>query len=136
MAQILDLRTEWQIDIGVMEKDYVLGWLLAGIAQPSSASGAHLDIQGRRLPSQVLLRDLRFFEDSDFTIIARRARGPGDLGVDLRRDGRLVSEASGIELASTTQRSRRRQNLRGSPTTSWADVSYPGPRRRSNVFPR
>lgn len=27
-----DLRGEWSLDIGVIEKDYVLGWLLAGIA--------------------------------------------------------------------------------------------------------
>ena len=27
------LRSEWTLDIGVIEKDYVLGWLLAGIAQ-------------------------------------------------------------------------------------------------------
>jgi predicted nucleotidyltransferase component of viral defense system len=27
------LRAEWSLDLGVIEKDYVLGWLLAGIAQ-------------------------------------------------------------------------------------------------------
>jgi len=26
------LRSEWSLDIGVIEKDYVLGWLLAGVA--------------------------------------------------------------------------------------------------------
>jgi predicted nucleotidyltransferase component of viral defense system len=30
--EILNLRAEWSLDVGVIEKDYVLGWLLAGIA--------------------------------------------------------------------------------------------------------
>jgi hypothetical protein len=30
--ELLQLRTEWQLDIGVIEKDYVLGWVLAAIA--------------------------------------------------------------------------------------------------------
>ena len=30
--EVLDLRTEWSIDPGVIEKDYLLGWLLAAIA--------------------------------------------------------------------------------------------------------
>jgi len=29
--EILNLRAEWSLDVGVIEKDYVLGWLLAGI---------------------------------------------------------------------------------------------------------
>ena len=28
-----ELCGEWSLEIGVIEKDYVLGWLLAGIAQ-------------------------------------------------------------------------------------------------------
>jgi len=27
-----ELSGEWSLEIGVIEKDYVLGWLLAGIA--------------------------------------------------------------------------------------------------------
>jgi hypothetical protein len=33
--ELEQLRAEWTLDIGVIEKDYVLGWLLAGIAQDS-----------------------------------------------------------------------------------------------------
>jgi hypothetical protein len=33
--ELLHLRAEWQLDVGVIEKDYVLGWLLAAItAEP------------------------------------------------------------------------------------------------------
>lgn len=30
--ELLRLRGEWQLDVGVIEKDYVLGWMLAAIA--------------------------------------------------------------------------------------------------------
>jgi len=30
--ELAALRAEWILDQGVIEKDYVLGWLLAGIA--------------------------------------------------------------------------------------------------------
>jgi predicted nucleotidyltransferase component of viral defense system len=31
--ELEQLRAEWSLDLAVIEKDYVLGWLLAGIAQ-------------------------------------------------------------------------------------------------------
>ena len=31
--ELEQLRGEWSLESGVIEKDYVLGWLLAGIAQ-------------------------------------------------------------------------------------------------------
>jgi predicted nucleotidyltransferase component of viral defense system len=30
--ELLRLRGEWKLDVGVIEKDYVLGWVLAAIA--------------------------------------------------------------------------------------------------------
>ncbi len=38
--ELLRLRGEWQLDVGVIEKDYVLGWVLAAIAaEPALAGG-------------------------------------------------------------------------------------------------
>lgn len=31
--ELEQLRAEWTLDIGVIEKDYLLGWLLAGIGR-------------------------------------------------------------------------------------------------------
>jgi hypothetical protein len=30
--ELEQLRAEWSLDLAVIEKDYMLGWLLAGIA--------------------------------------------------------------------------------------------------------
>ena len=36
--EVDDLQAEWQLSHAVIEKDYVLGWLLAGIASHPSLS--------------------------------------------------------------------------------------------------
>jgi hypothetical protein len=53
-----DLRGEWSLDIGVIEKDHVLGWLLAGVAQRVDLSKSWV-FKGGNLPAQVLLRNLQ-----------------------------------------------------------------------------
>jgi predicted nucleotidyltransferase component of viral defense system len=30
--ELEQLRAEWSLDLGVIEKDYMLGWILAGIS--------------------------------------------------------------------------------------------------------
>ena len=35
--ELLELRTEWALDVNIIEKDYLLGWLLAGIANDQAA---------------------------------------------------------------------------------------------------
>ena len=44
----------------VVEKDYVLGWLLAGYLQPSGSRG-QMGIQGRNVSQEVLLRNIPLF---------------------------------------------------------------------------
>jgi len=72
--EILDLRAEWSLDPGIIEKDYVLGWLLAGIAtQPLLAQSWHV-------PPEVLLRDVSLLGGPRFHHREQRprgARGPG-----------------------------------------------------------
>ncbi len=51
------LRAEWILDQRVIEKDYVLGWLLAGIAQHEELRQTWV-FKGGTCLSQVLLRDV------------------------------------------------------------------------------
>ncbi|MGO9455974.1 MAG: hypothetical protein ACLP62_02850 [Acidimicrobiales bacterium] len=44
--ELLDLRTEWALDVGVIEKDYLLGWLLAGIANEADLRDTWLNRPG------------------------------------------------------------------------------------------
>ena len=89
----------------VIEKDYLLGWLLAGIADTIPRS-RHLGVQGRHLPAQVLLRDLpalggpRLHRDRGRP---RRAGGPAPDFPPKSPSGSANSPA--WSLSSTTRRS-------------------------------
>jgi hypothetical protein len=54
---ILDRASEWRLPPEVVEKDYVLGWLLASIARNPETSDKWVFIR-RDLPQEVLLRDV------------------------------------------------------------------------------
>ena len=60
------LRTEWTFDIGVIEKDYVLGWLLAGIAQHPALTESWI-FKGGTCLRKCYYETFRFSEDLDFT---------------------------------------------------------------------
>jgi predicted nucleotidyltransferase component of viral defense system len=125
------LQAEWSIDLGVIEKDYVLGWLLAGIAQHESLARSWMFKGGTAL-RKCYYETFRFSEDLDFTVIDG---GPEDV-TDLQRIfGEIASwvrEESGIELLPDDKSFRRRQNLRGNPTTQ-ARIAYRGPNPQSNL---
>ena len=62
------LRAEWTLDIGVIEKDYVLGWLLAGIAQHPALAERWI-FKGGTCLRKCYYETFRFSEDLDFTVI-------------------------------------------------------------------
>ena len=62
------LRAEWTLDIGVIEKDYVLGWLLAGIAQHPALAESWI-FKGGTCLRKCYYETFRFSEDLDFTVM-------------------------------------------------------------------
>lgn len=63
-----ELRGEWSLDIGVIEKDHVLGWLLAGVAQHADLSQSWI-FKGGTCLRKCYYETFRFSEDLDFTVI-------------------------------------------------------------------
>ena len=66
--EILNLRAEWSLDVGVIEKDYVLGWLLAGIANHPKLSPTWV-FKGGTCLHKCSYETYRFSEDLDFTVV-------------------------------------------------------------------
>jgi predicted nucleotidyltransferase component of viral defense system len=62
------LRAEWSLDLGVIEKDYVLGWLLAGIAHHPALARTWV-FKGGTCLRKCYYETFRFSEDLDFTIV-------------------------------------------------------------------
>lgn len=73
-----ELRAEWSLEIGVIEKDYVLGWLLAGIAQHPDLARTWI-FKGGTCLRKCYYETFRFSEDLDFTVIGGGPEEPDDL---------------------------------------------------------
>jgi predicted nucleotidyltransferase component of viral defense system len=124
--EILDLRTEWSLDAGVIEKDYVLGWLLAGIANHARLSQTWV-FKGGTCLRKCYYETYRFSEDLDFTVVDG-PETPEELAPIFREIGGWMQEVAGIDLLVEETSFRRRKNRRGNPTTQ-GRIAYRGPNR-------
>jgi predicted nucleotidyltransferase component of viral defense system len=103
-TEIRELPAEWQLRDDVIEKDYVLGWLLAAIAADPDLS-THWVFKGGTCLRKCYYETYRFSEDLDFTIIDGGPEEPEDLVPIFERVGRWLSDQSGSSSFSTTARS-------------------------------
>jgi predicted nucleotidyltransferase component of viral defense system len=88
---------EWGLTEEVVEKDYVLGWLLAGIgAHP--VLGATWIFKGGTCLKKCYIETYRFSEDLDFTVLEGGPLAPDDLVPVLLEMLDVVEQASGLEL--------------------------------------
>ncbi len=106
------LRAEWTLDIGVIEKDYILGWLLAGIARHPALAESWI-LKGGTCLRKCYYETFRFSEDLDFTV---KDGGPDEPEYLQRIFGEIADwllEESGIVLTLDDQSFQRRRNRRG-----------------------
>jgi len=124
VADIRELAAEWQLLEEIVEKDYVLGWILWGIAhEPRLAD--HWVFKGGTCLKKCYIETYRFSEDLDFTVLPSGIWQPDDLravfgGVLLR-----VYRESGIECRSQPLQFK----LRPGGNSTEGRVYYTGPRK-------
>lgn len=123
--EVLDLRTEWSLDAGVIEKDYVLGWLLAGIANEPELARSWV-FKGGTCLRKCYYETYRFSEDLDFTVIDGGTETSNELTATFGRIGEWLKEEAGIDLVVDDKSFWTRQNKRGNPTAQ-GRVAYRGP---------
>jgi hypothetical protein len=123
--ELEQLRSEWSLDLAVIEKDYVLGWLLAGIAQHPQL-GPGWVFKGGTCLRKCYYETFRFSEDLDFTVMEGGLEEPEDLRAAFIEVADWLREESGIELTVDDNAFRRRRNRRGNPTTQ-GRIAYRGP---------
>jgi predicted nucleotidyltransferase component of viral defense system len=123
--ELARLRAEWMLDQGVIEKDYVLGWLLAGIAQHEALTRTWV-FKGGTCLRKCYYETFRFSEDLDFTVVDGGPEEPEDLRRIFGEVARWVREESGIELVLDDRSFQRRKNRRGHPTAQ-GRIAYRGP---------
>jgi predicted nucleotidyltransferase component of viral defense system len=123
--ELQQLRTEWSLDLGVIEKDYMLGWLLAGIAQHPVLFETWI-FKGGTCLRKCYYETYRFSEDLDFTIVGGGPEEPEHLTGIFREIADWLREESGIEMILDEKSFQRRRNQRGQPTTQ-GRIAYSGP---------
>jgi predicted nucleotidyltransferase component of viral defense system len=122
-ADIVERVSEWGLSEEVVEKDYVLGWLLWGIGTDPVLSQQWV-FKGGTCLKKCYIETYRFSEDLDFTVLPSGPFRPASVEPLLLRTLARITEASGIDF-STPPRLRLRPNN----ISVEGRVYYTGPRR-------
>lgn len=128
MIRSQDIReraSEWQLRVNVVEKDYILGWLLAAIATHPETSQQWV-FKGGTCLKKCFFETYRFSEDLDFSLLPGAKYSAPELQVILQEVADQASELSGVTFASQTITIRERRNRQGQATFE-ASIEYRGP---------
>ncbi len=121
---ILDRAAEWQLQPHVVEKDYVLGWLLAGIS--STSMRGHWIFKGGTCIKKCYVETYRFSEDLDFSLLPDAAYSAEALTAGLRELAAVVRDLSGLTFPAELVEVKQRQNKQGQITFE-GKLVYRGP---------
>jgi predicted nucleotidyltransferase component of viral defense system len=122
---ILDRAAEWNLRADVVEKDYVLGWLLASIGLTPALREQWI-FKGGTCIKKCYVETYRFSEDLDFSLLPEAAYTADEIRTALREAARAASDRSGIEFPTDLIEVRPRQNQQGELTFQ-ARIAYRGP---------
>lgn len=121
---ILDRAAEWQLRPDVVEKDYVLGWLLAALG--TLPMKEHWIFKGGTAIKKCYFETYRFSEDLDFSLLQEAPYTQEDIRQALLRLTQTAGELSGIGFPADLVQVRERRNLQGGITYE-GKISYRGP---------
>jgi len=123
-SEIKNLETEWGLREDVIEKDYVISWLLWGIDSHPALRETWV-FKGGTCLKKCYFETYRFSEDLDFTVLPGGGFKPDDVLPILDDVVAQIHEASGIDFTIQP----RRMKLRPGGRSSEGRVYYRGPRQ-------
>lgn len=135
MINFRELRQEaLKLGIGenIVEKDYILGWILSGIASNETLKDK-LAFKGGTALKKCFFDTYRFSEDLDFTVLSEEIYSKEKLNTSLQNMTLSISQISNIQFPSISI--DEAQNLRGNLTFQ-IKISYIGPRGQINLPPK
>lgn len=131
---VLEFSGEVGLDPNVVEKDYVLGWMLAGISEHPRTRDTWL-FKGGTCLKKCYFETYRFSEDLDFTLLEAAQIEEGFLRATLGEIAQWIYDQSGIELPDTARAMEIYVNPRGNKSAQ-GRVGYRGPLQRQGDPPR
>lgn len=119
---------EWGLAEQVVEKDYVLGWVLWGIGSNPLFSQKWA-FKGGTCLKKCYLETYRFSEDLDFTVLPDGPLHPEEIAPELKNVLQKIQDSSGIDF------SRREFKLEKHPKYEFTEgrIYYVGPRQTPGV---
>ena len=132
--ELLEFAREFQLEPNVVEKDYALGWLLAGISNHPALRDSWI-FKGGTCLKKCFFETYRFSEDLDFTVRDPAHLDVGFLSGTFAEIAEWVYDASGLEMPRETHKFEVFNNPRGNPSAQ-GRVGYRGPLGRAGDPPR
>jgi predicted nucleotidyltransferase component of viral defense system len=132
--EILDAAAQTSLTPHVVEKDYVLGWMLAGISRHSEIADKWV-FKGGTCLKKCFFETYRFSEDLDFTLRDAGQIDEAFLKRVFAEIGERIYDETGIEIPARLQEFEVLQNPRGK-TMCQGKISYKGPVSSSHGLPR
>jgi predicted nucleotidyltransferase component of viral defense system len=132
--EVMEFAHELRLAPHIIEKDYVLGWILAGIYQ-NAGFGKNWVFKGGTCLKKCFFETYRFSEDLDFTLTNTEHIDEPYLKDSFSRIAEWVYDQAGIEIPKDTLRFEIYQNPRGTLSVQ-GRISYRGPMRKGGDLPR
>ncbi len=129
----MDFAREFGLSAQVIEKDYTLGWLLAGIAAHPEI-GQSLVFKGGTCLKKCFFETYRFSEDLDFTLTNPEHLTEGFLLEAFSQISNWIYDEAGIEIPADTIRFEVYENPRGNHSCQ-GRIGYRGPMQRRGDAP-
>ena len=127
LIEVQEAARAWGLRPDIVEKDYVLGWLLIGLSAHPRIQTQWI-LKGGTCLKKCYLETFRFSEDLDFTLIARATHDLDEITGWMKEVAQSVGQASGIEFPPDLIEFRAHPNPRGGVTLR-GKVGYRGPLR-------
>jgi predicted nucleotidyltransferase component of viral defense system len=132
--EILEIATQTSLTPHVIEKDYVLGWMLAGIYAHDELADSWL-FKGGTCLKKCFFETYRFSEDLDFTLRNEAHLDEAFLKRVFAEIGAWIYEEAGIEIPADKQEFEIYRNSRGELSCQ-GKISYKGPVSSTHALPR
>lgn len=133
-SEIMEFSREFGLRANVIEKDYVLGWVLAGIFNHAEI-GASWIFKGGTCLKKCYFETYRFSEDLDFTLTDQNHLDQDFLIKCFVDISEWVYDATGIEIPKDLIRFDVYENKRGG-MSSEGRIGYRGPMQPRGDLPR
>jgi predicted nucleotidyltransferase component of viral defense system len=132
--EIMEFSRELRLTANVIEKDYVIGWMLAGISNHAEL-GASWVFKGGTCLKKCFFETYRFSEDLDFTLTNPENLNRTYLVEAFQKISEWIYDAAGIEMPRETINFEIFENPHGG-ISAQGRIGYRGPMQPRGDLPR